>query len=81
MGIKTMIKKNSVFLDTSYAIALSSFRGELYFRAFELFKQRNDKEWGLTDCISFIVMKDYAINDVLSADIHFRQAGYNILLK
>lgn len=49
-------------------------------RAFELFQQRMDKEWGITDCISFIVMKDYAIADALSTDDHFRQSGFNALL-
>ncbi len=53
---------------------------QLIQRSFELFRQRMDKEWGITDCISFIVMKDYAISDALSTDDHFRQAGFNALL-
>lgn len=39
-----------------------------------------DKEWGITDCISFIIMKDYALTDALTADDHFRQAGFKPLL-
>lgn len=31
---------------------------DLYARAFDLFRTRPDKEWGLTDCISFVVMHE-----------------------
>ncbi|OQA15269.1 MAG: hypothetical protein BWY64_02936 [bacterium ADurb.Bin363] len=46
-----------------------------------LFKNRLDKEWSLTDCISMIVVHDYSIKDILSSDRHFVQAGYQVLLK
>jgi len=46
-----------------------------------LFKNRLDKEWSLTDCISMIVIHDYSIKDILSTDRHFVQAGYQVLLK
>jgi len=40
-----------------------------------------DKEWGLTDCISFVVMKDRKLTDVLTTDHHFEQAGFKSLLR
>lgn len=49
----------------------------LFKRALELYRNRRDKEWGLTGCISFVVMKDQDISMALSTDIHFRQAGFN----
>lgn len=49
-------------------------------RAVKLYEARLDKEWGLTDCISFVVMKDRRITLVLSADVHFRQAGFSTML-
>ncbi len=49
-------------------------------RAFALYKERPDKEWGMTDCISFIVMQEQGLSDTLTTDEHFRQAGYNALL-
>lgn len=58
-------------------IALSE---ELCNRAMELFCQRSDKEWGLTDCVSFVVMQDYEITDALTTDEHFKQAGFRALL-
>ena len=53
---------------------------ELYQRAFEIYEERLDKEWGLIDCMSFIVMKDHQVTEALTADHHFRQAGFHILL-
>ena len=52
---------------------------EIFDRAFELYKTRPDKEWGLVDCVSFIVMQDRHIQEVLTFDQHFAQAGFRIL--
>jgi hypothetical protein len=52
----------------------------VFTRAFERFKARADKEWGMTDCISFIVMEERNVTDALTADVHFRQAGFRALL-
>ncbi|MGQ9625697.1 MAG: type II toxin-antitoxin system VapC family toxin [Anaerolineae bacterium] len=49
-------------------------------RAILLYRNRPDKEWGLTDCISFIVMEEQSLTLALTADEHFRQAGYRALL-
>jgi uncharacterized protein len=38
------------------------------------------KEWSLTDCISFVVMKERGLTDALTPDRHFEQAGFKILL-
>ncbi len=53
----------------------------LFQNGFDLYKAYQDKAWGLVDCISFIVMREYGIIDALTADTHFEQAGFNILLK
>ena len=53
---------------------------ELYRRALEIYSDRVDKEWGLIDCMSFIVMKDEGLSEALTADNHFRQAGFRVLL-
>ena len=54
---------------------------ETLFRdALDLFKARNDKEWGLTDCASFVVMKDLGLSQALTADKHFKQAGFEPVL-
>jgi hypothetical protein len=53
----------------------------LYGLGFKLFREREDKEWGLVDCISFIVMQERGITEALTADNHFQQSGFRALLK
>ena len=54
---------------------------QLFSGGFELYGSRPDKGWSLTDCISFIVMKEQEINRALTADLHFVQAGFRALLR
>ena len=54
--------------------------GAILKRAVELYRTRRDKEWSLTDCTSFVVMKDYDVQEALTTDHHFRQAGFTALL-
>jgi uncharacterized protein len=68
-------------LETDSSIEVVLLTNSLYRSAFNLFKQRKDKEWGLVDCISFIVMQNRGITDALTADIHFQQAGFRALLR
>ena len=49
-------------------------------RALQLYRDRSDKAWGLTDCISFVVMQEQGLMDAVTADEHFLQAGYRALL-
>jgi uncharacterized protein len=49
-------------------------------RGLELYAARPDKAWSLTDCISFIVMKDEGVREALTGDQHFQQAGFVALL-
>jgi uncharacterized protein len=53
---------------------------DLFDRGLELFESRADKNWSLTDCISFLVMQQRGLSESLSADHHFVQAGFTILL-
>ena len=54
---------------------------ELYQQAFELFRSRPDKGWGLIDCVSFVVMNLRGLTDALTTDEHFEQAGFRALLR
>jgi predicted nucleic acid-binding protein len=49
-------------------------------RALQLYVDRKDKEWGLTDCISFVVMQEHELTDAITNDRHFTQAGYQAVL-
>ena len=54
---------------------------ELFARAFQLYRTRPDKEWGLIDCVSFMVMQERGITAALTTDDHFRQMGFRVLLR
>lgn len=53
---------------------------ELFARADKLYADRKDKEWGLTDCVSFALMEAEGIREALTSDKHFQQAGFKALL-
>jgi uncharacterized protein len=53
----------------------------LFQRGVDFFEQRPDKAWSLTDCLSFVVMRDEGIRQALTGDHHFEQAGFTALLK
>jgi hypothetical protein len=52
----------------------------LLMRALRLYRDRPDKGWGLTDCISFVIMQDQSLTEAMTTDEHFRQAGFQILM-
>ena len=54
---------------------------QLLATALQLYQTRPDKDWGLIDCISFVVMQEQNLIDAVTADIHFVQAGYRALLR
>jgi len=54
---------------------------DLFDRGVELYHSRADKQWSLTDCISFVVMRERGIGDALTGDHHYEQAGFTALLK
>lgn len=53
----------------------------LYDAGIELYRARPDNDWSLTDCVSFVVMKERGISDALTGDHHFEQAGFAAMLK
>ncbi len=62
------------------SISIVPLTEELFQQARELYRRHGDKEWGLTDCVSFVVMRQRGITAALTADDHFRQAGFHALL-
>lgn len=48
--------------------------------AWTLYSRRADKDWGLTDCSSFVVMTQEKIVRAFTSDRHFEQAGFTALM-
>lgn len=54
---------------------------EVFEQGVTSYRNRPDKDWSLTDCISFVVMEQNRVRDALTVDHHFEQAGSRVLLK
>jgi len=50
-------------------------------QAFDLYRERADKGWSLTDCSSFLIMRQRGIDAALTGDKHFEQAGFSALMR
>jgi predicted nucleic acid-binding protein len=68
-------------LETSPSVEIIKINDETYNDAWRLYQQRMDKEWGITDCTSFEVMKMLNIKRAFTNDKHFEQAGYSLVVK
>ena len=51
-----------------------------FWNAVDFYNARPDQEWGLVDCASFQLMQANNIQDALTNDHHFTQAGFTILM-
>lgn len=69
---------NNLSADPSAVIVLAD--QTLWEHAVTFFLERPDKQWSLTDCLSFVVMNGMGITEALTADVHFQQAGFRALL-
>ena len=61
-------------------IKIVSVDTNLLMQALALYQSRSDKTWGLTDCISFVVMQQQNLTDAVTGDRHFVQAGFRALM-
>ena len=55
-------------------------RKYLFHLGLERFEDRQDRGYSLTDCMSMVLMETEEIQEVLTSDKHFRQAGFTILM-
>ena len=62
-------------------ITVVSQTSQQFQQGLELYKNRLDKNWSLTDCVSFKIMEQMEICEALAYDKHFEQAGFRALLR
>jgi len=82
---KTKIRRDAIrlinALQASSQLEIIPLTEEIAIHGWNFFCQRLDKEWSWTDCISFVVMKERGLNEALTSDQHFEQAGFVALLR
>ena len=54
---------------------------ESFLGGLQLYRDRPDKSYSLTDCISMQVMRGRNITETLTADHHFTQEGFRVLFR
>jgi hypothetical protein len=64
-------------LQASSLVEIIPVSSQLFYAALSLYRSRIDKEWGLTDCASFVVMSAHGLSEALTTDEHFRQAWFS----
>lgn len=68
-------------LEADPTVEIVSTTSERFWSAFELYADRLDQRWSLTDCASFLVMQERGISEALAYDRDFEQAGFVALLR
>jgi uncharacterized protein len=63
----------------SPSVRMVQVEPELFAAGWQYLRKRPDKTFSLTDCVSFILMEREGIQEALSFDGHFNQAGFRRL--
>jgi predicted nucleic acid-binding protein len=77
-------RKVAAFIQQRYQtdnISIVSITPQLFQEGLKMYEARQDKTWGLVDCLSFAVMEQQNLTDAATSDIHFIQAGFRVLLR
>ena len=67
-------------VETDPAFRLVRASSELIQPGKQIYRERADKEWPFTDCISSVVMQEQGLSEAFTADHHFEQADFKTLL-
>lgn len=68
-------------LEEDPAVDIVPVTDDLYAEGAALYRTHKDEGWGMTDCLSFVVMRRRGVTEALTADAHFSQAGFLPLLR
>ena len=66
-------------LRTSPRVEIVQINERLLDKGLEIYEKYQDKRWGLVDCVSFIVMGERGLTEVLTFDTDFAAAGFTVV--
>ncbi|MGO9337745.1 MAG: type II toxin-antitoxin system VapC family toxin [Terracidiphilus sp.] len=78
--LRSLVSNAVSALKTNPRVTVEPQVSETFADAFQLYRDRLDKDWSMTDCSSVLIMRRYGIDSALTHDKHFEQAGFNALL-
>ncbi len=79
-GMGSQIPHLFDLVESSRALTVEWIAEDRFIAARDFLIQHNDHAYSFTDCTSFVVMRELEIHDTLTADRHFREAGFHPLL-
>ena len=79
-GLSKLLTEFFRLTEESKALAVEWTTPDRFASARKSMLKHLDQEFSFTDCVSFIVMKEFRLTDALATDDHFRIAGFNPLL-
>jgi uncharacterized protein len=71
----------AVTLRSDASVTVVPQTGHAFTASLDLYRERSDKGWSLTDCASFLTIRELGITAALTSDEHFEQAGCMALLR
>ncbi len=80
-GFRTVVVEFYDRLNKSDLVDIVFIDQKLWDKGWHRYRERLDKGWSLTDCLSMVVMEREKIVSVLTNDHHFEQMGFKVLLK
>jgi uncharacterized protein len=81
MHLRVVVSKTVAALRINPGVIVVPQTSASFADAFELYQDRSDKSWSITDCPSFLIMRQYGIDAALTYDRHFEQADFKALLR
>ena len=80
-GVQRRVQGGKIIRDFLNAahVTVEHLTPEYFEEALQLYEQYSDKQWGMVDCLSFVIMQKYNLNTCLGTDYHFVQAGFQVL--
>lgn len=79
-GGKTVAHRVLDLVEQSEGIRVEWIGVERFARSKAFFRKHADHDYSFTDCTSFIVMKEERLQEALTTDAHFIQAGFKTLM-
>ncbi len=79
-GMSGIVPRLFDLMERSEHLVVEWIAEDRFFAARDFLLKHNDHDYSFTDCTSFVVMQELRIEDALTADRHFQEAGFRALL-